>query len=96
MESRYGPASGVLDLIHYYAKQLKYDHFENETCYKDLIVEDSKSEEDKGLQVTVEVLRREVEDAGDYNYYALFTRVHGDLLSYKQFVSEAKTRLLEI
>ena len=95
MESRYGPASGVLDLIKDYAKELKYDHFENETCYKDLIVEDSKSEEDKGLQVTVEVLRREVEDAGDYNYYALFTRDHGDLFSYKLFVQRVRT-ILEI
>ena len=95
MEYRYGPASGVLDLIKDYAKELKYDHFENETCYKDLIVENSKSVEEKGLQVTVEVLRRFDEEAEDYNYYALLTRVHGDLLSYKQFVSGAKTKLLD-
>ena len=93
MESRYGPASGVLDLIKDYAKELKYDHFENETCYKDLIVEDSKSEEDNGLQVTVEVLRRFDEEAEEYNYYALLTRDHGDLLSYKLFVQRVRTIL---
>ena len=57
MESRYGPASGVLDILKDFAKSLKYEVFENQTFFKDLIVEDSKSEEDKGLQISVEVLR---------------------------------------
>ena len=58
-------------------------------------MENSKSEEDKGLQVTVEVLRRYDEISDDYNYYALFTRDHGDLFSYKLFVQRVRT-ILEI
>ena len=93
LRSRYGPASYVLDLIKNSAKELKYDYFVNETCYKDLIVENSKSEEDNGLQVTVEMLRRYNEEAEEYNYYALLTRDHGDLLSYKLFVQRVRTIL---
>ena len=95
LRSRYGPASGVLALIKESAKELKCNHLEIKTCYKDLIVENSKSEEDNGLQVTVEVLRRYDEEAEEYNYYALLTRDHGDLLSYKLFVQRVRT-ILEI
>lgn len=49
LESRYGPALGVLDLVKDFAKSLKYDYFKNDACFKDLIVENSKSEEGKGL-----------------------------------------------
>ena len=95
-ESRYGPALGVLDLLKDFAKSLKYDYFQNDACFKDLIVEKTESEELHGLHVTVEVLRSIDESSGDLIYYALLTRVQGDLLSYKNLVSKFRTALTEI
>ena len=84
----------VLKTVQTYAKSQNYSNFENISCFKDLIVENSNSNgDDEGLQVTVEIVRNTTEKASVYDYYALLTRVNGDLLKYKKFVENVRIKL---